>query len=94
MTGRRFTEAQVDAGESLRQSVEDRVLTPLGSRPLRPAYGSLATVENPQLDPVVPSIFDALDGDPRVTDVEVLHQGRVLHIFVTGDTVRVEVVVG
>ena len=84
-TGKLFTPAEGAAGEDLKQSVEDRILRPLGSRPHLPDYGSLVTVQVPYPSEVSHSVITSLFGDPRVKNVELRAEGRRLHIIVHGD---------
>ncbi len=92
LTGRLFTAEQVEAGWDLAQSVEDRILTPLGSRRFRPNYGSLALAGGFGEDRVRPSIERALSGDPRITDVRFRSSGSGtdLEVLVNG-SIRTQV---
>lgn len=83
-TGRLFTDAQVAAGEDLRQSVEDRILTHVGDRRHRPSYGSLATDFGRSPEDVIPSIRQALAGDGRITDVAITETGGSIEVAVNG----------
>ena len=90
-TGRLFTDAQVDAGEDLRQSVEDRILTPVGGRRHRPSYGSLATDFQRGADDVIFCIEQALASESRVTDLLYIVADTSIEVQVNG---RIRVTAG
>ena len=89
-TGRLFTEAEVESGLELCQSIEDRVLTPLGLRRHRPNYGSLATDFSRSTDEVIPSIERALAGQEQITEVSFRVADASLRVAVNG---RVDVAI-
>ncbi len=82
VTGRLFTDAEL--GEDMKQSVYDRVTSPIGERPFHPEYGTLLAQLGPEDDRIPPSITAAVSGDSRVHSVEFeVNRGRrALQVFI------------
>ncbi len=89
-TGLLYSDREARRGYDLLQSVEDRILTPLGSRPLRPNYGSLATDFSRSPAEIADSIVEALAAEPRIDDVDVTIAPGVIIVDIDG-RLRVEV---
>lgn len=69
----------------LRQSVYDRLLTPLGSRPLYPDYGfSQAWPQWPEPE-LRRRIIAALQGDPFADRFSFSREGIALHVHLVSD---------
>ena len=83
-TGLLFTDEQVNAGEDLRQSVEDRILTLPGSRSLRPGYGSVAPNFIRPLEITAQSIRNSLFGDSRIVSVNYRFDGDTMIVDING----------
>lgn len=81
-TGRLFTDAEV--GEDMKQSVYDRVTSPIGDRPFRSDYGTLLSLLGPENHRIPASITAAVSGDTRVHSVEfeVNRHRRALQVFI------------
>lgn len=81
-TGRLF--AANELGEDIKQGIYDRVVTPIGERRHRPAYGTLLARFGPEDDRIPASIAASLSGDQRVhtVDFEVNRGRKALQVFV------------
>ena len=62
-TGQLFSDSEVLRGDDVKQSVEDRLFTPVGTRRTRPAYGSVLYGSYPEESEVRQSVRDALASD-------------------------------
>ena len=83
-TGLLFTDAEEQAGQSLAQSAVDRVLTFRGTRLGRPNYGSLATGFPGSQEVLADSVRQALESDPRITDINISRAGPELKVVING----------
>ena len=68
-TGQLFSDSEVVRGDDLRQSVEDRLFTPVGTRRTRPTFGSVLSGAYPEESEVSQSVRDALASDSRIENV-------------------------
>lgn len=83
-TGLLYTERQSASGIDLLTAVEDRALTPVGSRWLRPDYGSRYQDWGLEPDERVDSLRRALAGDARVLGIDARRAGDALDVEVRG----------
>lgn len=89
-TGKLFGDTAQGKHDDLRQSVMDRILTPLGSQPWRPLYGSAAYRTGiVGVQAAANSINNALRTgpwrDPRIRRVKYLRRGAGIEVTVVGD---------
>ena len=89
-TGKLFTQQELDAGEDLLQSIQDRLFTPEGIRRFHIDYGSLVTLEGIDGGNIQASIVAALIPDePRVVSVDFRLGRRSLTVIING-TLEIE----
>lgn len=84
VTGLLYTVEQSASGIDLMTAAEDRSYTPLGSRWLRPDYGTVPASQAIDPDELVDSIRAAMGDDPRLLDVTGGRAGDALEILIRG----------
>lgn len=71
--------------DAILQILGDRLLTKLGSRLLRPTYGTLIRHANPDQQSTIDTINNALAGYTPVSEIEFRKVADVLNIRLTHD---------
>ena len=78
-----------DRYDDLIQSVRDRILTILGRRKYHSTYGSLARFHPGQVSLInlEKSIFDALDSDPHIRQIQIQVIERIIYVRINNQVV-------